>query len=228
MRSSRGLGPAVGDDPSWSSGSRAWRGARRRPPRATGRAWWPAACRRTTAGGRRRPTRRSRGARRSPSAAAARPRPTRSRRTPPRRPGRGSGGQTRDRGLEGGDPRGVKPRLTSDRRRRCSGSSIEIIIGRGGAVGRGCPAAGERRRVLLDGEDVVVAGDAPDVGGLVVVDGRLPPHPRPHLVRVVGVPAAVEEVEALTGGVLRSAALENGGALLGEGRQGLGQVRCRG
>ncbi len=57
------------------------------------------------------------------------------------------------------------------------------------------PMAREGGRVLLDGKHVVVLGDPPHRGGLVVVDGRLPAHPRPDLVRVVRVPGAVEEVE---------------------------------
>src|SRR3546814_15706265 len=65
------------------------------------------------------------------------------------------------------------------------------------AVGPWRLPAGEGAGVLLDGEHVGVAGDAPHVGRLVAVDGRLAPHPGPDLVRIVGVPGAVEEVEAL-------------------------------
>src|SRR3546814_656323 len=65
------------------------------------------------------------------------------------------------------------------------------------AVGPWRLPAGEGAGVLLDGEDVGVAGDAPHVGRLVAVDGRLAPHPGPDLVWIVGVPGAVEEVEAL-------------------------------
>ena len=72
-------------------------------------------------------------------------------------------------------------------------------------VGSGSLGAGEHRRVLLDGQHVGVAGDAPHPGPLVPVDGCLATHPVPDLVRVVRVPTAVEEVEAVADGVRRRA-----------------------
>ena len=56
--------------------------------------------------------------------------------------------------------RGVKPLLTSARRRRCSGSSMLIIDGIGGESGASRGRA-EGLRVLRDPHDVGVAGDAP-------------------------------------------------------------------
>ena len=59
--------------------------------------------------------------------------------------------------------RGVKPRLTSLRRCRCSGSSMSIIIGSGRLSGRMPPALREHVGSLATRLHVGVAGDAPHV-----------------------------------------------------------------
>ena len=63
--------------------------------------------------------------------------------------------------------------------------------------------ARERLRVLLDREHVGVAGDAPHVAALVVVDGRVVAHPLPEVVRLVRVPVAVEQVDVVADGMRR-------------------------
>jgi hypothetical protein len=63
------------------------------------------------------------------------------------------------------------------------------------AVGPRRPPAGEGLGVLLDGEHVLVAGDAPHLAVLVPVHRRLPAHPGPVVEGLRGVPAAVEEVQ---------------------------------
>ena len=55
--------------------------------------------------------------------------------------------------------------------------------------------ARERRRILLDREHVVVAGQRPDLVLRVPVRGRVLAHPRPVGERLARVPAAVEQIE---------------------------------
>ena len=59
--------------------------------------------------------------------------------------------------------------------------------------------------VLLDGQDVLVLGDGPDVALRVVVDGRVLAHPRPVVVGLGRVPVTVEQIDVVAEGVVRHA-----------------------
>ena len=112
--------------------------------------------------------------------------------------------QGADLGLHLGDTAGREPSVHQPRRALCSGSSMEIIIGRCMPCGRGARKLEKVAGSFSMASTSSCFDDAPDVGRLVVVDGRVLAHPAPDLVGVVRVPVAVEEVEPGPAGVGRA------------------------